>query len=133
MNISDLQPGQGSVNIQLTIASVEEPRVINKYGKDLKLANAIATDGKEEIKLTLWNEDVDKVKTGSIVKIENGYVSEFQGEKQLTSGKFGKLDVVDGSSEPAPAGVPTKEGAEETENTEESASEQTVDEEVQDY
>ncbi|MEA3329500.1 MAG: hypothetical protein U9Q06_02035 [Nanoarchaeota archaeon] len=99
MKLKELQAGQGSVNIQLTIKSVEEPRIINKYGKDLKLANAIATDGESEIKLTLWNEDVDKVKTGAIIKIENGYVSEFQGEKQLTSGKFGKLEVVDGTQE----------------------------------
>ena len=50
------------------------------------------------MKLTLWNQDIDKVKIGSILKITNGYVNEFQGEKQLTSGKFGKLEVVDGEN-----------------------------------
>ena len=29
------------------------------------------------------------------VKITNGYVSEFQGELQLTTGKFGKLEVLE--------------------------------------
>jgi replication factor A1 len=98
MKITELQTGQGSVNIELTIKSLEEPKTIDKYGKQLKLANAIATDGTDEIKITLWNDDVDKVKVGSIIKIENGYVNEFQGEKQLTAGKFGKLEVVNGES-----------------------------------
>ena len=98
--ISELQPGQGSVNIEVTIKSIEEPRTFNKYGKDLKVANAIVTDGESEIKLTLWNDDVDKVKQGMVINITNGYVSEFQGEKQLTTGKFGKLEIAgEGSSE----------------------------------
>jgi replication factor A1 len=98
MKIKDLQAGQGNVDIEVTVKSIEQPRTINKYGKDLRLANAIVTDGSDEVKLTLWNDDVDKVKVGSILKIEKGYVSEFQGEKQLTTGKFGKMTLVDGSS-----------------------------------
>ena len=38
---------------------------------------------------------VDKVKTGDKVKITNGFVSEFRGEKQLSTGRFGKLEVVE--------------------------------------
>jgi|SRR3989338_4160441 len=93
VKISELQPGQGSVNIEVTIKSLDEPRTFNKFGKDLRVANAIVTDGESEIKLTLWNDDIDKVKIGAVVKITNGYVSEFQGEKQLTTGKFGKLEI----------------------------------------
>lgn len=96
MKIKDLQAGQGNVDIEVTVKSVEEPKTINKYGRDLRLANAVVTDGEDEIKLTLWNDDVDKVKVGSILKIEKGYVSEFQGEKQLTTGKFGKMSIVNG-------------------------------------
>ena len=95
MLIKDLQPGQGSVNIKLTIKSIEDTKIINKYGRDLKLRNAIATDGEDEIKLTLWNEDTEKVKIGDIINIINGYVGEFKGEKQLTSGKFGKIEVIE--------------------------------------
>ena len=94
MEIKDLKSRQGSVDIKATIKSVEEPKVINKFGRELKLANAIITDGTGEIKLTAWNNDADKLKVGAIIKITNGYVNEFQGEKQLTSGKFGKLEFV---------------------------------------
>lgn len=94
MKISDLQSGQGSINMELTIKSIEEPRAFNKYGKYLRVAKALVSDGESQIKLTLWNQDIEKVKEGMIIRIINGYVSEFQGEKQLTTGKFGKIEVV---------------------------------------
>jgi replication factor A1 len=96
MKISELKSGQGNVDIELTVKSVEEPKTINKYGKELRLTNAIVTDGESEIKLTLWNDEVDKVKTGQVIKISKGYVNEFNGEKQLTAGKFGKIEIKGG-------------------------------------
>ena len=44
--------------------------------------------------LVLWNEQIDTVKTGAKIKIENGDVNEWQGAAQLTLGKFGKLTVL---------------------------------------
>jgi replication factor A1 len=98
MKLSELKAGQGKVDVELTVKSKAEPRVMNKYGKELKVANAIVQDESGEMKLTLWNDDVDKVNAGDKIKITNGYVSEFNGEKQLTSGKFGKLEVVGASN-----------------------------------
>ena len=43
-----------------------------------------------DIKLSLWNDDTARVKAGDKVKITNGYVSEWQGELQLTTGKATK-------------------------------------------
>jgi len=94
MNIAELQIGQGKVDVVGEITKVEEPRTFNKFGKDGKVANAVLKDASGEIKLTLWNEQVDQVKQGSKVHITNGYVSEFKGEKQLSTGKFGKLEIV---------------------------------------
>ena len=96
MNISDLKSGQGKVDITAQVKSKAEPRSMQKFGKELKVANAIIKDESGEIKLTLWNDDVDKVNMGDTIKITNGYVSEFNGAKQLSAGKFGKLEVVNG-------------------------------------
>ena len=94
MNISELKPGTGSVNIEADVVSVEAPREINKYGRKLRVANATIKDDTGSISLVLWNEQVDKVQEGSKVKIENGYVNEWQGTPQLTLGKFGKMTVL---------------------------------------
>jgi len=93
MKISELKPKDGNVDVEGEIKSIDEPREFQKFGKVGRVANATMADDSGEIKLTLWNEDIDKVKVGSKVKITNGFVNEFQGEKQLTSGRFGKLQV----------------------------------------
>ncbi|HLC56397.1 MAG TPA: SOSS complex subunit B family protein [Candidatus Nanoarchaeia archaeon] len=95
MEIKELKPRQGKVDIEAEVISIEEVREFNKFGKVGRVCNATIKDDSGTIKLTLWNDDIDKVKVGSKIKITNGYVNEFQGEKQLTAGKLGKLEVLD--------------------------------------
>ena len=95
MKISDLKPRQNNVDIEGEVKSIEEPKEFQKFGRVGRVSNAILADDSGEIKLTLWNDDIDKVKVGSKVKITNGYINEFQGEKQLTSGRFGKLEIIE--------------------------------------
>ncbi|HLC66168.1 MAG TPA: SOSS complex subunit B family protein [Candidatus Nanoarchaeia archaeon] len=94
MAISDLKAGQGKVNIELQITQVEPPRAFDKFGKSGQVANAVGQDASGTIKLSLWNEQVDQVKAGDKVKITNGWVSEWRGELQLSTGKFGNLEVL---------------------------------------
>ena len=94
MEIKDLQAGQGKIDMVVEVASMEEPRAFDKFGRSGKVANAKAKDASGEITLTLWNEQCDIVKAGMKVHIINGYVSEFKGEKQLGTGKFGRLEIV---------------------------------------
>jgi len=94
MNISELKSGSSKVEIEAEIVSIDETREINKYGRRLRVANATIKDDSGTITLTLWNEDIDKVKAGDKIKIENGYVNEFQNKLQLTRGKFGTLTVL---------------------------------------
>ncbi len=94
MNISELKSGSSKVEIEGEIVSIDETREINKYGRKLRVANATIKDDSGSITLTLWNEDIDKVKAGDKIKIENGYVNEFQNKLQLTRGKFGTLTVL---------------------------------------
>ncbi|MEI6731530.1 MAG: SOSS complex subunit B family protein [archaeon] len=93
MKLAELKSGQGKVDIDLEVKSKGEVRSFNKYGRDLKVANANVSDGESEIKFTLWNDDIDKINVGDKFKLVNGYVSEFNGERQLSTGKFGKIEV----------------------------------------
>ena len=94
MQIKDLKPKQGNVDITIDVVDIGDIREFNKFGKPGKVATAIAKDETGDIKLTLWNEDIEKVKAGDKVHITNGYVNEWQGEMQLTTGRMGKLEVV---------------------------------------
>lgn len=94
MQIKDLQPKQGKVDIEVTVKSISSVREFQKFGKVGRVANATVEDETGTIKLTLWNDDIDNIREGDKLKITNGFVSEFQGEKQLSAGRFGKLQVI---------------------------------------
>ena len=96
MKINELKPRQGKIEIEVTIKDIGETRTFEKFGKTGRVCNVTASDDTGEIKLTLWNDEIDTVKIGDKVKITNGYINEFQGEKQLTAGRFGKLEVITG-------------------------------------
>lgn len=92
MKISELQPRQGKVDIEVTITAKQEARTFNKMGQNGKVCNATISDGEGSMTLTLWNDDADNYQVGDKVKITNGYVSEWQGELQLGAGKYGKIE-----------------------------------------
>ena len=94
MQIKDLKPKQGNVDIIIDVVDVGDPREFQKFGKPGKVATAIAKDETGDIKLTLWNEDIEKVNAGDKVHLTNGYVNEWQGEMQLTTGRMGKLEII---------------------------------------
>ncbi len=94
MQISELKIRQGKVELEAEVTQKGEVRTFDKFGKQGRVCNATIKDASGEIKLTLWNDEIDKVNVGDKVKITNGYVNEFQGEKQLTAGRFGKLDIL---------------------------------------
>ena len=94
MKVNELKPRMGKVELTASVTEVGEVREFDKFGKKGRVCNAKISDESGEAKLTLWNNEIDIVKQGDKIKITNGYVNEFQGEMQLTAGKFGKLEVV---------------------------------------
>ncbi len=99
MEIKDVQANQGNIDIVATVTSKDEPRTFDKFGKQGRVCNAKIKDETGEITLTLWNDDIDSVNVGDKVHIQNGWCSEYRDQKQLSSGKFGKIEVVEASSQ----------------------------------
>ena len=94
MKIIDIKTRQGKIECDGCILKKDSVKEFEKFGSKGKLCNCVIKDESGEIKLTLWNDDCDKIKIGDKVKIINGYCNEFQGEKQITAGKFGKLEIL---------------------------------------
>lgn len=94
MEIKDLRPGTRSVTLDAKVYSKDSEREINKYGRQLRVAHVTLKDRSGTITATLWNDQIDQVKVGDMVHVENGYVNEWQGTPLLTLGKFGKLTVL---------------------------------------
>jgi len=120
MAIKDLEIKQGNVDLTAEVVEIGEVREFNKFGKTGRVSTAKLKDETGEINLSLWNEDIDKIKVGDTVQIKNGFVNEWQGTPQLTTGRQGTLEVVESGAE-----NPAEEKAEEetVEATEEPAEE----------
>jgi replication factor A1 len=126
MDIKDLQAKQGKVDLTAEVTEKSPPREFEKFGREGKVCDAKIKDDSGEIKLTLWNEQVDQVNIGDTIKITNGYVGDWQGEMQLSTGKFGQLEVTKKGS----GAEPEKEAPKSAETEDEVLEEDVVDDET---
>ena len=108
MNIASLQPRQGKVELTAKVIEKQEPRSFSRESQTGRVCNAVLQDETGKVKITLWNEQIDQVNVGDTIKITNGYVGEWQGELQLSTGKFGKLDILESAPQPKPVETPNE-------------------------
>jgi len=96
MKIRELRDGMRKVNLVAKVLEISEPReVVSRFsGETFRVADAIIGDETGTIKLSLWNEQIERVNVNDTIKIENGYVRSFRGERQLNVGRYGKLTVL---------------------------------------
>lgn len=107
MKVNEIKPKAAVDEITLKIESMDEAREVR--GGSLRVANATGTDETGSVLITLWNDDIAKVKKGDTIKIIKGWAGEYQGKIQLSAGKFGKLEVVGaGAGSKADAKKPAK-------------------------
>ncbi len=96
LKIKDLRNGMKRVNVEAKVLEKGATReVMSRYKNEkYRVANAVISDDTGQIKLTLWNDQIEQVSEKDKIKIENGYVSSFRGEIQLNVGRYGKLTVL---------------------------------------
>src|SRR5215831_6182568 len=100
MRIGELKPGMKRVDVRGKIVDVENPRdVQTKFGPG-QVATATLQDESGSVKVTLWNENINKVSVNDTIQIENGYVDSFRGQLQLNVGRYGKILVNPTATEP---------------------------------
>lgn len=96
MNVSDLKPRCSVEKIELTVLDIEEPRgFFSKSGIKGNVCSAVARDSEgERVGVTLWNKEIQKVSTNDRIIITNGWVKEWYGQLEISTGKFGSLEVL---------------------------------------
>ncbi len=95
MEIKDLQPGMNRVIIEAEIIEKGAIREFTNFGRTGKVCEAKIKDSTGEFTLVLWNDEVDKVQQGDKIRIINGYVKRYQGQPQLSIGRYGTLEVIE--------------------------------------
>lgn len=89
-----MKPNKAIDSLEVEVVETEEPKEFTNFRGTGKLANIKAKDKTGEVKITLWNDQITQVTKGAKIKIENGWVKEYRGELQVSTGKFGKLTLL---------------------------------------
>jgi replication factor A1 len=96
MKISELTPDMRGVEVEAKILEVSEITQVHSRttGEPLRVAEAIIGDETGTIKLALWNDQIRQVKISDKIRINNGYITSFRGQKQLNAGRYGPLVIL---------------------------------------
>ena len=102
MQISEIRPEMTNISVRARILSLQAPQSVrSKAGKSLRVAEALLSDKSGKIALTLWQNQIYKVKVNQVVDIKDAYASQYQGVTKLTLGRNGTLEVVEDPSFPS--------------------------------
>lgn len=94
MKVSEIQRGMSSVAVEGKVVDISETREVNtRYGKR-NVADAIIEDDSGQIKISLWENQIDNIRVGDKVSVSGAYVTEFRDTLQLNIPRSGKLEVV---------------------------------------
>ncbi|MCI4364200.1 MAG: hypothetical protein L3K13_07910 [Thermoplasmata archaeon] len=90
--ISDLRPSR-MATLEATVSQLEPVREFEaRDGLKKRVRNGRLKDATGEIALVLWGNEVDLVGEGDLVRIVEGWVSDFRGRPQVSLGRAGKLE-----------------------------------------
>ena len=96
MKAKDVRPDMRRVDLELKITEIEEPRAYtSRAGREGRVTTAVGEDDSGQIKVSLWDADIDRVKVGSKIRITNGYARLFRNEVHVSAGIYGRLEVVE--------------------------------------
>ena len=95
--IGDLREGMGSVNVAALATQVGEAKgFVRRDGSEGRVVSVLLEDDTGTVRLSLWDDDADlaeKIDSGSVVVVENGYTrAGFQGI-DLNAGRSGRVHV----------------------------------------
>ncbi len=95
--IKELKNGMKNISVEGLVKSISTTRdvVSRTTGESLKVANAKLMDNSGEIELILWNEQISQLKVGDRIRIEFGYIKDYQGVNQINIGWSGKLILLE--------------------------------------
>jgi len=97
MMAKDLKDKSKVDELVLTITEKSEPREFQSKwsGASGRVCDAVGKDDDgDTVSVTLWNDDIEKVEVNSRIKITNGWTSSYKNKLQVSTGKFGKLELL---------------------------------------
>ncbi len=94
MKASEVKPGMRNVSLDLKVVEKGEPHSFNTDKGKGRVATAVCEDDSGKVKISLWNDEIEKIEVGDKIHIENGYSRLFKDEVHVSAGKYGELKVI---------------------------------------
>jgi len=97
VKVGELTPTSRAVNVIAKVVSKSEVRSIaaGRDGAPHRVCDALVGDETGCVYLTLWDDNIEKVKEGDTINVKNGYVNLFRGNMRLNVGRYGTLEVAE--------------------------------------
>jgi replication factor A1 len=95
VKVESLDPESRQVNVTVKVVTKGEARetVSRRDGSTHKVVDALVGDETGAVYLTLWDDNIEKVKEGDTINVKNGYVTLFRGSMRLNIGRYGSLET----------------------------------------
>ena len=93
--VSELKANKQVARLELVVLRRYPRRLVNSSNFTGSLAAACGRDETGIVGIVLWGEQVKQVKTGDIIRIENGWCRSRNGELVVSTGRTGSLLVID--------------------------------------
>jgi replication factor A1 len=112
IDIAAMRDGMQNFDLLARVMQVFSPKDFEKNGRKGKLCTLIIADSTGETRLTLWHDDVEKLRKagigrGSVLLLHNCYAKEFNGKVQASLAYNGSFET---GQETMFAGLPKAQG-----------------------
>ncbi len=96
LKVKDLTPETKSVNLTVKVVSMGEPEAVPARGGGVRhVTEAKVGDDTATVVMSLWEKQAEGISEGTVLRIENGYVSLVRGHMRLNVGKYGRMRPTD--------------------------------------
>ena len=93
--VVDLLPNEVIQRVELVVLRRYPRRLVNSANYTGSLAAACGRDETGLVGIVLWGEQVNRVKAGDVIRIENGWCRSRDGEMIVSTGRNGSLIILD--------------------------------------
>ena len=93
--VSQLKPKRVVNRLDLLILRIYPRRIIYSERYTGPVAAACGRDETGLVGLVLWDKQIDEVRIGDVIRIQNGWCQMRDGELVVSTGMSGKLTIVD--------------------------------------
>jgi replication factor A1 len=92
LKVKDLNPETKSVNLTVKVVSLGDPEAVPARGGGVRhVTEATVGDETASVVMSLWERQSEGISEGTVLRVENGYVSLVRGHMRLNVGKYGRM------------------------------------------